>query len=168
MSKNEFIEENYKELRAFVYVSYKKTVLTSFYEFDDFFNNFIIYLLKYDTLKEDVGYWKCIRKQMKSFILIEYKSINTQKRKANDNFYKTSIDEFNEAHANDILCSYCDELNIKLELDNLTEDERNIFFMKIEGYTFDDISEMLNISFNKVKTTFYKTRKKLREEYQAN
>ena len=39
--------------------------------------------------------------------------------------------------------------------------------MKIEGYTFDDISEMLNISFNKVKTTFYKTRKKLREEYKA-
>ena len=167
MSKNEFIEENYKELRAYVYSSYRKTILKSFHEFDDFFNNFIIYLLKYDNLKEDVGYWKCVRKQMKSFILIEYKSINTQKRKANDNYYKISIDEFNEAHADDILCSYCDELNLKLELDNLSEDERNIFFMKIEGYTFDDISEMLNISFNKVKTTFYKTRKKLREEYKA-
>ena len=104
---------------------------------------------------------------MKSFIMIQYRVINTQKRKANDNFYKVSIDEFNEAHADDILCSYCDELNLKLELDNLTEDEKNIFFMKIEGYTFDDISEMLNIKFNKVKTTFYKTRKKLREEYQV-
>ena len=167
MSKKEFIEENYKELRAFVYGSYIKTILKSFYEFDDFFNEFIIYLLKYDNLKEDVGYWKCIRKQMKSFILIEYKSINTQKRKANDNFYKISIDEYNEVHADDILCSYSDELNLKLELDNLTPDERNILLMKIEGYTFDDISEMLNISFNKVKTTFYKTRKKLREEYKA-
>ena len=167
MSKNEFIEENYKELRAFVYGSYTKTILKSFYEFDDFFNNFIIYILKYDNLKEDVGYWKCIRKQIKSFIMNEYKSINTQKRKANDNYYKTSIDEFNEAHANDILCSYCDELNLKLELDNLTEDEKNILLMKVEGYTFDDISQMLNITFNKVKTTFYKTRKKLREEYQV-
>ena len=168
MSKKEFIEENYKELRAFVYASYKRTVLKSFYEFDDFFNEFIIYLLKYDNLKENPGYWICVRKQMKSFILIQYKVINTQKRKANDNFYKVSIDEFNEAHADDILCSYCDELNLKLELDNLSDDERNILLMKIEGYTFDDISEMLNITFNKVKTTFYKTRKKLREEYKAN
>ena len=97
--------------------------------------------------------------------MIQYRVINTQKRKANDNFYKVSIDEFNEAHADDILCSYCDELNLKLELSNLTPDEINIFVMKVEGYTFDDISEMLNISFNKVKTTFYKTRKKLKEEY---
>ena len=165
MSKNEFIEENYKELRAYVYASYNKSILKSFYEFDDFFNEFIIYLLKYDNLKEVPGYWICIRKQMKSFIMIQYKVINTQKRKANDNYYKVSIDEYNEAHANDILCSYCDELNLKLELDNLTDDERNILLMKIEGYTFDDISEILNISFNKVKTTFYNTRKKLREEY---
>ena len=90
MSKKEFIEENYKELRAFVYASYKRTVLKSFYEFDDFFNEFIIYLLKYDTLKENPGYWVCIRKQMKSFIMIQYKVINTQKRKANDNYYKIS------------------------------------------------------------------------------
>ena len=101
-----------------------------------------ILIKKYDNLKEDVGYWKCIRKQMKSFILIQYKVINTQKRKANDNYYKISIDEYNEAHANDILCSYCDELNLKLELDNLTPDEKNIFLMKIEGFTFDDISEI--------------------------
>lgn len=168
MSKNEFIEANYKELRAFVYVSYKKTILTSFYEFDDFFNNFILYLLKYDNLKEDVGYWKCIRKQIKSFIMINYKVINTQKRKANDNYYKTSIDEYNEAHADDILCSYCDDLNIKLELSNLTPEEINIFVMKVDGYTFEDISEMLNIPFNRVKTVFYKTRKKLKEEYKAN
>ena len=167
MSKKEFIEENYKELRAFVYASYKRTVLKSFYEFDDFFNEFIIYLLKYDNLKENPGYWICIRKQMKSFIMIQYKVINTQKRKANDNFYKISIDEYNEAHADDILCSYCDELNLKLELDNLSDDEKNILLMKIEGYTFDDISEILNIKFNKVKTTFYKIRKKLREEYKA-
>ena len=167
MSKNEFIEENYKELRAYVYASYNKCLLKSFYEFDDFFNEFIIYLLKYDNLKDDPGYWICIRKQMKSFIMIQYKVINTQKRKANDNYYKISIDEYNEAHADDILCSYCDELNLKLELDKLTEDERNIFLKKIEGYTFEDISEILNISFNKVKTLFYKTRKKLREEYQA-
>lgn len=168
MSKNEFIEENYKELRAYVYASYNKCLLKSFYEFDDFFNEFIIYLLKYDNLKEDLGYWICIRKQMKSFILIQYKVINTQKRKANDNYYKVSIDEYNEVHANDILCSYCEELNLKLELDNLTDDERNIFLMKIEGYTFDDIADMLNIPFNKVKTVFYNTRKKLREEYKAN
>lgn len=167
MSKNEFIEANYKELKAYVYASYKKSILTSFYEFDDFFNEFIIYLLKYDNLKEDPGYWICIRKQMKSFILIQYKVINTQKRKANDNYYKVSIDEYNEVHANDILCSYCDELNIKLELDNLSEDERNIFLMKIEGFTFDDIAEMLNIPFNRVKTVFYKTRKKLKEEYNS-
>ena len=165
MSKNEFIEENYKELRAFVYASYKKTILTSFYEFDDFFNNFIIYLLKYDNLKEEVGFWKCIRKQIKSFIMNEYKSLNTQKRKANDNYYKVSIDEFNEAHANDILCSYSDELNLKLELSNLTPDEINVFVMKVEGYTFDNRKEMRNKSFKKVKTTFYKTRKKLKEEY---
>ena len=100
--------------------------------------------------------------------MIQYKVINTQKRKANDNYYKVSIDEYNEAHADDILCSYCDELNLKLELDNLSDDERNILLMKIEGYTFDDISEKLNISFNKVKTTFYKTRKKLKEEYTEN
>ena len=168
MSKNEFIEENYKELRAYVYASYNKCLLKPFYEFEDFFNEFIIYLLKYDNLKEDLGYWICIRKQMKSFIMIQYKVINTQKRKANDNYYKVSIDEYNEAHADDILCSYCDELNIKLELDNLSDDERNILLMKIEGYTFDDISEKLNISFNKVKTTFYKTRKKLKEEYTEN
>ena len=168
MSKNEFIEENYKELKAYVYASYNKSILKSFYEFDDFFNEFIIYLLKYDNLKESPGYWICIRKQMKSFIMIQYKVINSQKRKANDNYYKVSIDEYNQAHANDILCSYCDELNLKLELDNLTDDERNIFLMKIEGFTFDDIAEMLNIPFNRVKTVFYNTRKKLKEEYKVN
>ena len=84
-----------------------------------------------------------------------------------DNLNKNSLNLFYQ-NSTSLFKKKIDDLNLKLELDNLTDDERNIFLMKIEGFTFDDIAEMLNIPFNRVKTVFYKTRKKLKEEYKAN
>ena len=65
MSKNEMIEKEYNNLRSYCFNTYRKTNLNYRLEFEDFFNDFMVYILSYDLIQPD-NFWQCIKRQLKS------------------------------------------------------------------------------------------------------
>lgn len=158
------IEKEYEKLRSYCFSAYYKTYLKNIIPFDDFFNDFIVYVLKYNLV--DVNYfWQHIKRQLKSFIIKTYKSYNSDKRKDCIPDSAIYIEDYNQNHADDSYYAYEDNYSIELELLDLPDDERRLLMLKLEGYTFEDIAKIENESFNHVKTKFYNIRNKLRKEY---
>ena len=164
MSKNEMIEKEYENLRSYCFSAYKKTNLNYRIEFDDFFNDFIVYILSYDLIQLD-NFWQCIKRQLKSFIYKQYTSINSFKRKDYHKENKIYIDDYNNNHAEDSFYAYEDKYSIESELIDLPKEERKIFSMKVEGYTISDIAKEINKSYNYTKNIYYKVKEELKKEY---
>ena len=74
------IEKEYENLRSYCFNTYRKTNLNYRIEFEDFFNDFIVYILSYDLIQPD-NFWQCIKRQLKSFVYKQYTAINSFKRK---------------------------------------------------------------------------------------
>ena len=58
------IEKEYENLRSYCFNTYRKTNLNYRLEFEDFFNDFIVYILSYDLIQPD-NFWQCIKRQLK-------------------------------------------------------------------------------------------------------
>ena len=164
MSKNEMIEKDYENLRSYCFSAYRKTNLNYRIEFEDFFNDFIVYILSYDLIQSD-NFWQCIKRQLKSFVYKQYTLINSFKRKDYHKENKIYIDDYNSNHAEDSFYAYEDKYSIESELIDLPEEERKIFSMKVEGYTINDIAKEINKSYNYTKNVYYKVKEELKKEY---
>ena len=158
------IEKEYKNLRSYCFNTYRKTNLNYRLEFEDFFNDFIVYILSYDLIQPD-NFWQCIKRQLKSFVYKQYTAINSFKRKDYHKENKVYIDDYNSNHAEDSFYAYEDKYSIESELIDLPEEERKIFSMKVEGYTISDIAKEINKSYNYTKNVYYKLKEELKKEY---
>ena len=158
------IEKEYENLRSYCFSTYRKTNLNYRLEFEDFFNDFIVYILSYDLIQPD-NFWQCIKRQLKSFVYKQYTAINSFKRKDYHKENKVYIDDYNSNHAEDSFYAYEDKYSIESELIDLPEEERKIFSMKVEGYTISDIAKEINKSYNYTKNIYYKVKEELKKEY---
>ena len=161
------IEKEYENLRSYCFSTYRKTNLNYRIEFEDFFNDFIVYILSYDLIQPD-NFWQCIKRQLKSFVYKQYTAINSFKRKDYNKENKVYIDDYNMNHAEDSFYVYEDKYSIESELIDLPDEERKIFSMKVEGYTISDIAKVINKSYNYTKNIYYKVKEELKKEYSYN
>ena len=126
------------------YYTFKKDIFNNFgYELEDVIQEVCIFICKYSKEydKEKANIKTYLDRIIKSCIKVLIRNLYNEKRKAN-------LKEYSEVNENELYNDYSIEfLELKETITKeLTDKEKNILLLLMEGYTLEDIGKIYNIT----------------------